>query len=246
MRRARLVAALMAVTVGIPYCLRMHLAVKAAATAPAPASTVPRPMTKPPGLGFGAASAWRSTVVTAPGAAPVSVSASAPGRDRSAASSAAPTSEPGAPTLATLPAVTSAEWASGKFADFSPEELADMVGRCELRWQLPRVPDERYVGAVRALYGELTGDSEGAAGMSLRALGDAIRIDSDDDAIAVHRRLAARRAGDVVDGTGSVYERYLQLQLDESERAHQAGVELGAKLTLTGCDPGSALFRSTR
>ena len=48
----------------------------------------------------------------------------------------------------------------------------------------------------------------------------------------MHQRLAARRAGDAVESTNSVSERYLQLQLDESERANAAGAELGAKFTL--------------
>jgi hypothetical protein len=142
--------------------------------------------------------------------------------------------------------VTSEEWTGGKFADFSPGEAADMAARCELRWQLPRVADDRYVAAVRALYVELTGDKDGAAGQSLRALADTLRVDSDDDAVAVHRRLAVRRAGEAVEASGSVYERYLQLQLDESERAHREGTELGARFTLTGCEASRALFRSSR
>ncbi|MGZ3441869.1 MAG: hypothetical protein ACXVDD_20255 [Polyangia bacterium] len=118
-----------------------------------------------------------------------------------------------------------------------------MAWRCELRWQLPRVAKEEYVAAVRALYVELTGDD---GRVPLRAMADALRVDSDDDPIAVHKRLAERRAGARVEGSGSVYERFLQLQLDESERAARDGDEPGAKLTLTGCDAEHALFRSTR
>ena len=151
-----------------------------------------------------------------------------------------------ATTPSGLPSVMSEAWGDGKFAGFTREELADMAGRCELRWQLPRTPDERYVTAVRALYVELTGDADGAAKASLRALADTLRTEGDEDGAAVHQRLAARRAGDVVELSNSVSERYLQLQLDESERAKAAGVEPGARFTLSGCDPGKALFRSTK
>ena len=119
-----------------------------------------------------------------------------------------------------------------------------MAGRCELRWRLPRVADEKYQAAVWGLYRELTGDE--GNGVSLRGMSDAIRVEGDEDGMAVQKRLAARRAGDEVEMSGSVSERFLQLQLDESERANAAGVEGGAKYTLTGCDPGKALFRSTR
>ena len=123
-----------------------------------------------------------------------------------------------------------------------------MAGRCELRWALPRTPDDRYVAAVRALYVELTGDGDGdgAARQSLRAMSETLRTEGDEDDGAVPRRLAARRAGDAVELSNSVSERFLQLQLDESERAHGAGTEPGAKFTLSGCEPAKALFRSTR
>ncbi len=121
-----------------------------------------------------------------------------------------------------------------------------MATRCELRWQLPRVPDDAYAAAVRSLYVELTGDSDGAARLPLRVLADALRAEPDDDPIATHRRLAARRAGDSASPSGSVYERYLQLQLDAAERAHAAGLDDGPRFTFTGCDPAHALFRSER
>jgi hypothetical protein len=149
-----------------------------------------------------------------------------------------------ATTPSGLPSVMSEGWGDGKFAGFTREELADMAGRCELRWQLPRTPDERYVAAVRALYVELTGDSDGKP--SLRAMADTLRVEGDEDGAAIHQRLAARRTGDAVELSNSVSERYLQLQLDESERARTAGVEPGARFTLSGCDPAKSLFRSTK
>jgi hypothetical protein len=142
--------------------------------------------------------------------------------------------------------VLSATWGDGKFAGFHPDELADMATRCELRWQLPRTLDDRYLTAVRSLYTELTGDPAEAAHATPRAMSDALRVDADDDATDVHRRLAVRRAGQRVDSSGSVYERYLQLQLDESERAHRDGVPAGPKFTMTGCDRETSMFRSTR
>jgi hypothetical protein len=142
--------------------------------------------------------------------------------------------------------VLSPTWADGKFADFHPDELADMATRCELRWQLPRTLDDRYAAAVRSLYTELTGDPAEATHATVRTMTDALRVDADDDATDVHRRLAARRAGRPADASGSVYERYLQLQLDESERASRDGVPSGPRFTVTGCDRERALFRSTR
>jgi hypothetical protein len=117
-----------------------------------------------------------------------------------------------------------------------------MVVRCELRWQMPRVASEKYGAAVRALYVELTGD-EGR--VSLAAMAEALRIGGDDEPVAVHRRLAERRVGGG-EGGGGVYERFMQLQLDESERAAREGDELGAKFTLSGCEAEHALYRSTR
>jgi hypothetical protein len=154
--------------------------------------------------------------------------------------------EPAATTPSGLPTVMSSHWADGKFTNFSPDQLADMASRCELRWQLPSTPDDKYVASMRALYAELTGDPNSAAQASLRSMTDALRIDADDDAAEVHRRLSAQRAGDPVTLSGSIYERYLQLQLSESESAQSDGVPLGPKFTLTGCDPGTAMFRSTR
>jgi hypothetical protein len=142
-----------------------------------------------------------------------------------------------------LAGVTSEKWAQGKFAGFTRGEAEEMVGRCELRWQMPRVASEKYAAAVRALYAELTGDE---ARVSLGAMAEALRIGSDDEPVAVHRRLAEKRAGARADEGGGVYERFLQLQLDESERAAREGDELGAKLTLSGCDAERALYRSTR
>ena len=96
--------------------------------------------------------------------------------------------------------MTSDDWSSGKFAGFSRDELADMATRCELRWQLPRTPTDRYQAAVRALYVELTGDDRAP---SLRVIDDTLRAESDDDALAVHKRLADRRAGAAVEGAAA-------------------------------------------
>jgi hypothetical protein len=147
------------------------------------------------------------------------------------------------PAAGGLPPVTSDAWGAGKFGDFSREELEEMAARCELRWQMPRAPSDRYQAAVRALYVELTGDD---AERSLRIMDDTLRVESDERAIDAHKRLAERRAGGEVAASGSVYERYLQLQLDEAERARRDGDELGPKYTMTGCDPDHALFRSGR
>lgn len=177
-------------------------------------------------------------------------------------------------TLPTLPSIASEKWAEGKFADFTEEELADMAGRCELRWQMPpffraaqpsfgagyeralAAARQRYVTALRQLYVEATGDADGAAHLSARLLADALR-QRDDSAAAA--QLANARTGDPVTLDGSPYERLLQLQLgagddfehalDEEvgpERAHALRLGAGPKFTLTGCDPQHALFRSQR
>jgi hypothetical protein len=270
MRRVRWGAALLAAALVIPTCEQLAREMRASSAAPtvtSPAAqptaapTVTSPAAQPTAAQPTAARPMTARPTTArpttarpttarPTAGEVGIGEPAatwagttsPVSERSAPAGSAGQAAP-APSL---PSVTSAEWASGKFAGFTLAEAAEMAARCELRWQLPRVADDKYVAAVRALYVELTGDNDGAARLSLRALGDTLRVDSDDDAVAVHQRLAARRAGEAVEPSGSVYERYLQLQLDESERAHRDGSEPGAKLTLSGCDAGSALFRSSR
>jgi hypothetical protein len=235
----RWVAAALAAIVLIPYCLQLR---HARMRAPGDASTVATSND-----GEIAATTTRGRTAERGGPAPptrpnlTTPSAVTP----SAAPAAAPTSAtpPARATATALPPVTSDDWSRGKFVDFTPDELADMATRCELRWQLPRTPSDRYQAAVRALYVELTGDE---SERSLRILDDTLRVGSDDDALPVHKRLADRRAGAAVEPGGSVYERYLQLQLDESERGQRDGDEPGPKLTMTGCDSGSALFRSGR
>lgn len=158
-------------------------------------------------------------------------------------------------TLPTLPPVGSAEWSKGKFTDFTPEELADMAGRCELRWQLPPFfattppsfgPDydralaaarDRYVAALRALYAEATGDADAAAHLPPRELADAIRRASDGSGLEIQRRLSAARAGDPVALDDSIDERYLELQLstgDDFERtlAEEVGPDRAHTLRL--------------
>jgi len=237
MRNMRWVAAALAAIVLIPYCLQLRQARNhsepAATAASGPTAerggSVPIPT--------------RPNLTTPSTATPLAL----PPRVATSTTSPAPaTATPAAtatPTVTALPPPTSDQWSSGKFAGFSSDELADMATRCELRWQLPRTPTDRYQAAVRALYVELTGDDSGP---SLRIMDDTLRVQSDDDALPVHKRLADRRAGAAVEPSGSVYERYLQLQLDESERAQRDGDEPGPKFTMTGCDSGSAIFRSGR
>jgi hypothetical protein len=173
-----------------------------------------------------------------------------------------------------LPSVYDPDWARGKFAHFTPEESAAMADRCELRWQLPPLTTsgpsafgadyDRALGdaqkkhreALAALYRESGNDD---AGLSLRALDDALRMLSPEDGIAVHRRLAGERAGDPPTTDGSIYERYLRLSLAagddfESSLAGSVGAAqaqswrqaAGPKMTLTGCDPQHSIFRSSR
>jgi hypothetical protein len=229
MRKARWLAAVLAVGVLIPYCEQLHRVV-ATGTATS-GSEVSATATK--GASTRAPAVARTTTTTTT-TTPTSPSTSTSAFTFTTTATSTLSGE--------LPGVMSDEWASGKFAEFSRAQAEEMVGRCELRWQMPRVADEKYVASVRALYVELTGED----GKSLREMTDAIRIGSDDDPIAVHRRLAEKRAGRGGEVGGSIYERYLQLQLDESERAQREGVELGAKYTVTGCDAERALFRSTR
>jgi hypothetical protein len=151
------------------------------------------------------------------------------------------------PALATLPPASSDGWARGKFADFTHDELADMVRRCELRWQLPPFggaaagvaalgPEyqrvlgaerERWTAALRGLYADATGDRELAARLDLRALTDGVRRAAAEAAdtgatTEVHLRLArAALAGDATTGE-SLYERFLQLQLGAGDRFEHA------------------------
>ena len=238
MRKASVVAAIMAASIGLTYVGECRHAMQATEASP-PSAGGHQPSTRSAPSTQAMPSA-RSETATARGA-------NVPNAANAANLANVPGGAPNAATTPSgLPSVMSEAWGDGKFAGFTREELADMAGRCELRWQLPRTPDERYVTAVRALYVELTGDSDGAAKASLRALADTLRTEGDEDGAAVHQRLASRRAGDAVESTNSVSERYLQLQLDESERAKAAGAELGAKFTLSGCDPAKSLFRSTK
>lgn len=225
MRKARWLAAVLAVGVLIPYCEQLHRVV-ATGTATSGSEV--------------SATATKSATTRAPTVAATTTTTTTPTTTSTSAFTFTTTATS---TLGgELPGVMSDEWTTGKFAEFSRAEAEGMIGRCELRWQMPRVADEKYVEAVRALYVELTGED----GKTLREMADALRVGSDDDPIAVHRRLAEKRAGRSGQAGGSIYERYLQLQLDESERAQRDGVELGAKHTVTGCDAESALFRSTR
>jgi hypothetical protein len=268
MRRLRWGAAVLAAAIVIPYCTQLHQARQLRPDSEMKAAHS-RSTVASPDVG---AMSTNSTPVTA-------TRLTATPNTATHAAGSAPGDGEGRSTLPTLPPPTSDDWTHGKFADFTRDELADMTARCELRWQLPpfgtdgsgegdaydrvlAAERDRYAAAVRALYVELTGDADGAARMSLRALADAIRADSDDDAIATiatHRRLAERRAGDEVPASGSVYERYLALQLDAGDaferalaaevgraRAHELRLAAGPKFTLTGCDPEHTLFRSQR
>ena len=223
MRKMRWIAAALAAIVLIPYCLQLRHARSGNETA---ATTTRGPTAERGGPAPNATSAnLTSPSLTRPSMTRPNLT-TPPTATTSAAATAAPASAT-APTRApatALPPVTSDDWSRGKFAGFSSDELADMATRCELRWQLPRTPTDRYQAAVRALYVELTGDDSQP---SLRIMDDTLRVQSDDDALPVHKRLADRRAGAAVEPSGSVYERYLQLQLDESERAQQDGDEPG-------------------
>jgi hypothetical protein len=174
-----------------------------------------------------------------------------------------------------LRSVYDPDWARGKFAHFSREEWAAMAERCELRWQAPpfsaAAPSEngpeydralaaaqaKYRAALTGLYREAGGADADALG--LRTLEDAVRGLDVSDATAVHRRLAEERAGHVTTADGSIYERFLRLQLatgDEFEAALAEAVgadqarawreAAGPKLTLSGCDREHAVFRGTR
>jgi hypothetical protein len=235
MRKMRWVAAALAAIVLIPYCLQLrHAPTRAAGDAKTPATS---------NDGESAATATRGGTAERGAPVPTATRPNPTKPPTPSAAPAAPRTSALPPATSALPPVTSDDWSRGKFADFTPDELADMATRCELRWQLPRTPSDRYQAAVRALYVELTGDE---SEHSLRIIDDTLRVQSDDDALSVHKRLAERRAGANVEPGGSVYERYLQLQLDESERGQRDGDEPGPKLTMTGCDSGSAIFRSGR
>jgi hypothetical protein len=194
--------------------------------------------------------------------------------DRGKSAATAPGPAPVAGDRA-LPSVYDPDWSQGKFAHFSAGELATMAQRCELRWQLPpfnaagpspngadydrvlATAREKYRAALTALYREAGGAS--AEALPLRALEDGVRGLEVADPIAVHRRLADERASSAATAEGTIYERFLRLQLsagDDFEAALAEAVgaaqaqawreSAGPKLTVTGCDPDHALFRSTR
>ena len=261
MRRKSVVAAILAAAIGLSYWQGWRRATMVArheaATESAPsastneavrAATAARAAELARAIAIGDAAAASAARANAGPRTSAVAGAKATGADEEGSGVATETvsGDTGSGGASGVPSVFGERWADGKFAGFSAEELAEMAARCELRWQLPRVPDARYVAALRALYVELTGDVDGAAAQDAGAMAELLRRNSDEDAGAAQRRLAAARAGDAVTPSGSIYERFLQLQLDESERAHRDGVEGGAKFTLSGCDPGSAIFRSTR
>jgi hypothetical protein len=275
MRRLRWGAAGLAALLMISYCIRMKSRV--AVAPPAAASTVASPVPVVGRRGRDDDELRAREAARARAAWTLPTSSTPTTATATAVTATTATMGASSSTLATLLPPTSADWARGKFADFTPEELADMVGRCELRWQLPPFDDDgrsslgadydhalmaerdRYVAQLRALYVEQTGDRVLAERMDLRMLADALRRGSGDDATEVHLRLARARAGDEVTPRGSPYERFLQLQLDAGDaferalapslgqaRAHELRLASGAKHTITGCEPGGALFRSTR
>jgi len=253
MRKRSVVAAIMAAAIGLSYCEGWRHATSKAHEAVA-THQVSAPPASADAAGARAANVARAAELAraiaigdaARASAAQASGAQASGARASVAAVETVAGDTGSGKGSGVPSVFGQHWADGKFAAFSPEELAEMATRCELRWQLPRTPDARYVTALRALYVELTGDPNGAAAQDAGALADFLRRHGDEDAGAAQARLASARAGDAVAHTGSVYERFLQLQLDESERAHADGAEGGAKFTLSGCDPASSVFRSTR